>query len=76
MTVGKAARSLLVGLLFGILALGLLPFLAIYNWAELLSLDLETSPLFMLIAKLASTSPVKSKNTPDPTDDFSDRSDQ
>ena len=76
MTVGKAARSILVGLLFGILALGLLPFLAIYNWAELLSLDLETSPLFMLIAKLASTTSVRSKEKPDSMDDSSDRSER
>jgi len=52
MTLGKMLRNVSVGLIFGILAIGLLPFLVIFNWAEMLNLvELETSPLFMLLGR-------------------------
>ncbi|MGO4347492.1 hypothetical protein AB4Z45_18555 [Paenibacillus sp. MCAF9] len=52
MTIGKMLRNVSVGLIFGILAIGLLPFLVIFNWTEMLNLvELETSPLFMLLGR-------------------------
>jgi len=52
MTLVKMLRNVSVGILFGILALGLLPFLVIFNLAEMLSLaELETTPLFMIIGR-------------------------
>ncbi|WP_028609423.1 hypothetical protein [Paenibacillus harenae] len=53
MTFGKMLRSLSVGLLIGILAIGLLPFLLIVNGIELIGLtELESSPLYMLISRM------------------------
>jgi len=52
MTLGKMLRNISFGLIFGILAIGLLPFLVIFNWAEMLNLvELETSPLLMLLGR-------------------------
>lgn len=52
MLLGKMMRSLSVGLLVGIFAIGLLPFLVIYNWAEMYGMiDLDTAPLFLLVRK-------------------------
>lgn len=63
MTFGKMIRSLSIGLIFGILAIGLLPFLVIYNWAEMLSLvELETSPLFMLISRFTDRTSLKTNS--------------
>lgn len=62
MTFGKMIRSLTIGLIFGILALGLLPFLVIFNCAEMLNIvELETSPLFMLLGRLIGRTPLKHK---------------
>jgi hypothetical protein len=65
MTFGQMLRNVSVGLLFGILAIGLLPFLVIFNWAEMLNLvELETSPLFMLLGRFfRPTVRKKSKNS-------------
>ncbi|GGD53635.1 hypothetical protein [Paenibacillus nasutitermitis] len=52
MTLGKFARSLSAGLIFGILAIALLPFLLVYNWAEMFGLiEMDSSPLFLLMTK-------------------------
>jgi hypothetical protein len=52
MTLVKMLRNVSIGLLFGVLAIGLLPFMVIFNWAEMLNLvELETSPLFMLLGR-------------------------
>lgn len=52
MTLFKMLRNISIGLLFGVLAIGLLPFLVIFNWVEMLNLvELETSPLFMLLGR-------------------------
>ncbi|MCA0756746.1 hypothetical protein KP806_16945 [Paenibacillus sp. N4] len=49
MTLGKMLRCLTAGFLFGVLAIGILPFLLIFNWAEMLGLsEYGASPLFML----------------------------
>ncbi|MBD2870952.1 hypothetical protein [Paenibacillus arenilitoris] len=53
MTVGQMLRSLAAGLLIGIFALGLLPFLIVLNGMELLGLaELEASPLYMLLGSV------------------------
>ncbi|OBZ08622.1 hypothetical protein [Bacillus sp. FJAT-26390] len=52
MTIAKMLRNVSFGLIFGVLAIGLLPFLVIFNWAEMLNLvELETSPLFILLGR-------------------------
>ncbi|MDQ0059749.1 hypothetical protein [Paenibacillus harenae] len=52
MTVGKMVRNVLLGLIFGVLAIGLMPFLIVFNWAEMLNLaEFEASPLFMLLGR-------------------------
>lgn len=60
MTLGKVIRSLSIGFIFSILAIGLLPFLVIFNWADMLNLaELETSPLFILIGRFVGRTPLK-----------------
>lgn len=62
MSLGKMIRSLTIGLIFGILALGLLPFLVIFNFAEMLNIvELEASPLYMLLGRLIGMTPLKDK---------------
>lgn len=62
MTLGKMVRNISVGLLFGILAIGLLPFLVIFNWAEMLNLvELEASPLFLIFGRMLGRTPLKAK---------------
>ncbi|MBD2844256.1 hypothetical protein IDH44_03565 [Paenibacillus sp. IB182496] len=52
MTIGKLARNVTVGFVIGLLALGLLPFLLIYNFAELVNgVELDATPLFLLMRK-------------------------
>ncbi|NIK76564.1 hypothetical protein FHS15_001689 [Paenibacillus castaneae] len=52
MTVSKIIRSLSFGFIFGILAIGLLPFLIVFNWAEMLNFtELEASPLFLVATR-------------------------
>ncbi|SDW18531.1 hypothetical protein [Paenibacillus sp. CF384] len=51
MNAAKALRVLLFGFLIAVLAIGLLPFLVIYNWSELYGLsevDNSYSPLTFL----------------------------
>ena len=53
MTLGQWVRNLSAGLLFGILAIGLLPFLLVYNCADLLGIiELESSPIALLLTKI------------------------
>lgn len=60
MLLGKMIRGISIGLLIGILAIGLLPFLIIFNWAEMQSLvELESSPLFMLLGRFIRPTPAK-----------------
>ncbi|RCW41773.1 hypothetical protein [Paenibacillus prosopidis] len=72
MTLGKIIRSLTIGLIFGILAIGLLPFLVIFNFAEMLNIvELETSPLYMLLGRLIGKTPLKrKKNQPQQNKDL------
>ncbi|MGO4545817.1 hypothetical protein AB4Z29_13545 [Paenibacillus sp. 2TAB23] len=52
MTLGQMIRNISIGLIIGIVAIGLLPFLVIFSWAEMQSLiEFETSPLFMMIGR-------------------------
>jgi hypothetical protein len=52
MTVGKFVRSVTVGFLLAVFAIGLLPFLFVYNFTEVTGLtDLDTSPLILFIGK-------------------------
>lgn len=52
MTWGNAVRCLSVGFLFGIFAIGLLPFLVILGWADFFNVvELEASPIFLFMGK-------------------------
>ncbi|MBW7457720.1 hypothetical protein ACFOLF_29175 [Paenibacillus sepulcri] len=69
MTIGKIARSLSVGILFAILGIALLPFLLVYNWADMFGLiDLDSSPLMLFMAKWLGNSPKKASVPPDQTE--------
>ncbi|WP_054026719.1 hypothetical protein [Bacillus sp. FJAT-28004] len=72
MTLGQMLRNVSIGLLFGILAIGLLPFLVIFNWAEMLNLvELETSPLFMLLGRFFRPTDRKNRtNSPEQKQDL------
>ncbi|CAM4341126.1 hypothetical protein FHS16_002567 [Paenibacillus endophyticus] len=60
MTLGQMIRNISIGLILGILAIGLLPFLVIFSWAEMQSLiEFETSPLFMMIGRFIGRKPSK-----------------
>lgn len=62
MTWGYAVRCLSVGFLFGIFAIGFLPFLVIMGWAEIFNvIELETSPMFLFFGKLISKPSTTSK---------------
>jgi membrane-associated HD superfamily phosphohydrolase len=62
MTLGKMVRSLSIGFIFGILAIGLLPFLVIFNFAEMLNIvELEASPLYMLLGRLIGRAPLNDR---------------
>ncbi|MGO4540257.1 hypothetical protein [Paenibacillus sp. 2TAB19] len=72
MTVGKMLRNVFLGLIFGVLAIGLMPFLIVFNWAEMLNLaEIETSPLLMLLGRFIGPAK-RSVNS----DDLKQRSDQ
>lgn len=63
MTISKIIRSLSFGFIMGILAIGLLPFIIIFNWAEMLSLtELEATPLFLVANKFINGSWVKNRS--------------
>ncbi|MFF2093163.1 hypothetical protein [Paenibacillus sp. NPDC058174] len=56
MTLGKMLRNVSVGLIFGIIAIGLLPFLVIFNWVEMINVaEIEASPLFLIIGRFVGT---------------------
>ncbi|MEV5030491.1 hypothetical protein [Paenibacillus sp. LPE1-1-1.1] len=62
MPLGKMLRNISIGLIVGILAIGLLPFLVIFNMAEMLNLvELEASPLFMILGRFIGRTPLKAK---------------
>ncbi|NBD23153.1 hypothetical protein [Paenibacillus glycinis] len=46
MHAGKAIRLFLVGLVFAIVAIGLLPFLVVLNWSDLYGLSEMDPPSF------------------------------
>ncbi|OMF34666.1 hypothetical protein BK133_11690 [Paenibacillus sp. FSL H8-0548] len=62
MLLGKMMRGISIGLLIGILVMGLLPFLVIFNWAEMQNIvELESSPLFMLLRRFVGPKPISER---------------